>query len=246
MPSPDQERPAKAPFLLGGTLSLLALLLLLAFSHLLAHRPPENDTPLLDVPLIVLDEPPPPPPPAEAEPPSEPPPPPAEVAPSRDLTLPTLPPPDLAQIEPGLQTFPLLSSAPQAPRTLSPTPSPRRSAVVPRQPSPSAPRTPPAPPRPRGPVSASELDAGLRPLSVPRYIFPRALERRGIRRGTVTFVIEVNPSGRTRVLRVLGSTHPELIATGRKVAGGIRFSRPTVNGQAVTATYRLPLVLEAP
>lgn len=175
--------------------------------------------------------PPPPPPPEEPPPELLPPPPPAltQISTLPDPTRVAVPKAELPMaIDTPVEDFFADLSPP-------PLPSPPRPAPQPK------PLRPPPPPTH---YQASELDGVPQLLSHGSTVFPSALARRGIRRGTVVLEVEIATSGSVQVRRVVSSTHPELVAAARRVAAGARFTPPKHQGRAVKALMRWPITIE--
>lgn len=192
-------------------------------------------------------EPPPPPPPPEEPPPDAPPPPPALT------NVSTLPDPTRVPI-PHAQV-PMDITAPTenfftdlAPAPLPVAPAPVRTRTVPKpsapSPAPATTRRPNPPPAAKSHYNANELDGTPRLLRHGSASFPSSLARKGVTRGSVTFEVELSTSGSVSIRRVVSSTHPELVASARRVASGARFTPPRKNGQPVKAIMRWPIVIE--
>lgn len=79
-----------------------------------------------------------------------------------------------------------------------------------------------------------------------RFSFPKDLLRRGVRRGQVVVLIEIDKSGRAKVLEVVSASHSQLIPIAKRLVSMAQYSPVTVSGEPVVASGRWPVVLEAP
>ncbi len=227
-----------------GIAAACFLLAVLALARLLVVRVEVPDLTIREIEVTTIEEPPPPPP---VEPPPDAPPPPPALTDVADIPDPALVPVPKAEapmdITLPVETF--FSDVPPAPLPEVPAESPR-----PRpQPAKPAPTTRPAPPRPPAPVAKShyqvnELDGTPRLLRHGSAQFPPALARRGVARGTVVLEVELSTGGSVSVRRVISSSHPELVAPARRVAGSSRFTPPTRRGQPVKAIMRWPITIQ--
>ena len=181
-------------------------------------------------------EPPPPPPPLE-DIPDTPPPPPSlmEVSALPDSTMVPIP----KALVPMDITAPLEDFF----TDLAPAPLPTRIAPA-SKPAYSKPDRPKLPPAVKSQYTASELDGMPRVLRHGTATFPSSLARRGINRGTVVFRITISASGAVSIQGVVSSTHPELIASARRVATGARFTPPLHNGKPVKAVMNWPIIIK--
>lgn len=98
-------------------------------------------------------------------------------------------------------------------------------------------------PRQRMTFTSSDLDDSPRLVYRPEVDFPEALEQLGIEEGKVTFDILITSEGNVRVLRVLESDYPQLVAVARSYVSRFRFSPPQRGGRAVNAAFKLPVIL---
>lgn len=89
-----------------------------------------------------------------------------------------------------------------------------------------------------------DLAEAPRLINQPRFRFPADLARRGVNEGKVIVEIDILPSGRARLRRIISSTHRELEPAAREIVESARFTKPTVDGQAQTVRGRFPLVLQ--
>ncbi len=94
--------------------------------------------------------------------------------------------------------------------------------------------------------SFGDLRENPRILHVPAVRFPDSLIRRGVRRGEVVLLIEIDPDGKARVERVISCSHPELESLAIDTVHRSRFTIPRVEGRAVRVKGRWPLVFHAP
>ncbi|MGA0900801.1 MAG: TonB family protein, partial [Luteolibacter sp.] len=175
-------------------------------------------------------------PPPEEEPPPElipPPPPPAltQISALPDLARVPLPKADLPMdIKAPVENFFADLAPPPLPTVQEPAPSPVRQPV--------------RPPSPPSYYQTRDLDGIPRLLSHGSAVFPSSLARRGVTRGTVVLEVEIDTKGGVLVRRVVSSTHQELVAAARRVAGPARFTPPQRRGKAVKALMRWPITIE--
>lgn len=225
----------KVPSIIVGIAAAGVLLALLALTRLLVPRVEATGLELREVELAPLPEPPPPPP--DEAPPVAPPLPPllTEVSALPDPTRVAVPKAEVP-MDVRLPVDPFFTDLAPAP-----LPQPVARREVPRAgPAPTAPRPAPAA---KSVFDLGELDGRpqlIRHISVP---FPRSLTRRGVSEGTVIFEIEINEEGAVKVRRMVSSTHPELVASARRVAASARFTPPTRHGQPVKAIMRWPITI---
>ena len=92
--------------------------------------------------------------------------------------------------------------------------------------------------------SSGELDGRPRLIRTGSTVFPSALSRKGVTRGTVTLEVELSERGSVRVRRVISATHPELVSAAKRVAAGSRYTAPRKNGRAVKAIMRWPITIK--
>jgi len=225
-------------------LAAAALLLgVLGLARLMVVRVNIPDLDVREIDIATFEEPPPPPPPDEP-PPDAPPPPPAlmEVSQVPDPSRVPIPKAEVPMdITLPVETF--FSDLPPAP-----LPEP---AVVRNKPAPVVRSRPEAQPKPVAPppitkshYNVSELDGSPRLLRHGSATFPADLARKGVSQGTVVLEIELSTGGAVSVRRVVSSTHPELIATAKRVASASRFTPPTRRGQPVRAVMRWPITIK--
>jgi len=89
-----------------------------------------------------------------------------------------------------------------------------------------------------------DLSEAPRLINQPRFRFPSQLARRGIDEGKVIVEIDILPSGRAELRRIISSTHPELEDAAREIVRAARFTKPEVNGRPQTVRGRFPLILQ--
>ncbi|MDC0088083.1 energy transducer TonB [Akkermansiaceae bacterium] len=89
--------------------------------------------------------------------------------------------------------------------------------------------------------SAGEIDQKLVLKYSPKVTFPRSVKDTD--EGRVVVDITILPSGKTKLVAVVSSTHPDFIPLAKRLADGSRFSKPSHKGQPVTVTKRWPIVI---
>ena len=92
----------------------------------------------------------------------------------------------------------------------------------------------------------ADLNTKPRIMNAPSVIYPRELIRRGVHEGRVLALIEINPQGRARVLKILAASEPRLVAAAKEVIRKARFSPPKVGGEIRTVRGEWPIILRAP
>jgi len=104
---------------------------------------------------------------------------------------------------------------------------------------------PPAPPREvvKSHYSSGELDSTPRALRQGSFHWP--LSAKGTT-GTVKLLLEINTSGRVKVLSVLSSTDPKLVSPAKRVATGSRYTSPTYRGRPVKTKFYKTYHLQKP
>lgn len=83
-------------------------------------------------------------------------------------------------------------------------------------------------------------------INRPRIQFPRELIRRGILKGRVVALIEIDEKGRANIVEILSSSHPQLVEPAREVIRQAQFTKPLVNGVAQKVRGEWPILLRAP
>lgn len=207
-----------------------------------------KDTPefeIREVETAALPEPPPPPPEEVVEDDAPPPPPPAlaDLAPAMDVSRPALPAMTV-KIDPTMPVDTFFTDQPPAPlpKPVVKRPAAKPKVSQPRVKSPRRPRVRVAPPKPKSQYSIGELDRKPRLLRNPSVRFPSSI--RNADRGRVVVRVAILPSGRSRFLSVVSSTHPALIPAARRIAGGSRFTPPTRQGKPVKAVMTWPIIIK--
>jgi TonB family protein len=92
-----------------------------------------------------------------------------------------------------------------------------------------------------------ELEERPRLINRPRLIFPRELERRGVREVKVIAQIVIDETGRTQVEKIISSSydHPSVERAARQTISQARYTVPRRDGQPVKATRRFQLKMES-
>lgn len=83
-------------------------------------------------------------------------------------------------------------------------------------------------------------------VNLPRINYPRELIRRGIKKGQVVLIIQIDKTGKARLEQIISSTHSQLEPVAKDVVRQVRFTPPTINGTPVTVRGEWPLFLQAP
>lgn len=220
---------------IAGIVASAVLLAVLGVSRLFTIERVVPDLAVREVETVMFQ--PPPPPPLEEVPPDAPPPPPAltEVSAIPDPTRVPIP---LARVPMDI-TAPVenfFSDTPPEPLPLAPPPVQARPAI----------KAPPIQPAPavKSHYLENELDGIPRLLRHGSAVFPPSLARQGVKRGTVTFEVELSTSGFVSIRRVVSSTHPELVTPARRVAEKARFTTPLRDGKAVKAIMHWTITIE--
>lgn len=217
--------------ILIGLAGSLALLAVLGFSRLFNIEVAEVDLTVREVEVATLT--PPPPPPLEEPPPELTPPPPPSLTQINALPDPTRVPVPQAELPMDFKV-----PVEEFHADLDPAPLP-----TPAEPKPPVGR-PVRPPSPPSHFNVTDLDGMPRLLAHGDAVFPSALARRGVRRGTVVLEVEIATTGAVSVRRVVSSTHSELIGPARRVAATARFTPPKHKGRVVKAVMRWPITIE--
>ncbi len=214
-----------------GIVGSLAMLAVLGFSRLFNSELVEPELTLRELEFATLS--PPPPPPIE-EPPSElaPPPPPTLTQ------IIALPDPTRVAVPQAELPMDIEASVEEFYADLQPAPLP-----TPPEPKPPV-RVPTGPLGPPSRIHVNQLDGMPRLLSHGNAVFPSSLARRGVRQGTVVLEVEIDTTGKVRVLSTVSSTHHELVPAARRVAEPGRFTPPTYKGRVVKAVMRWPITIK--
>ena len=219
------------PIFLGTAITAILLAMLVA-TRMMVLTTPATEYEVRKIDTVSLPEPLPPAPDEAVEDDIPPPPPPAlaELTTILDVNQPAIAVSPL-KIDPKLAVETFFSDLP---------PSPLPQPVVKRPaPKPAVPTTPKGPGRPKikyAPVrksqySIGELDQKPRLLRNPSVNFPRSI--RNAKSGRVVVRVAILPSGRSRFLSVVSTTHPALVSPARRIANGSRFTPPTRHGKPV-------------
>ncbi len=210
----------------------------LVMTRLMVHEPDEKVFEITEI--SVASEPEPPTPEPEEVPPEDAPPPPPSVADlqiTQDVARPAMMMSEL-KFDPSLSVETFFSDTPPSPIAV-PKPAPKPKAVAP----PAKPKSK-ASPKPRSTYSVGELDSAPRLLHAPSITYPSALTRRGVRSVRVTVEVEIDTSGRTRLVGKVNSPHRELIPQATRIANGSRFTVPTHKGKPVKVRMRWPITIK--
>jgi len=227
---------------LGIAITAILLAMLVA-TRMMVLTTPSEEFEVRDIDTVELAEPPPPAPEEEVVEDLPPPPPPAlaDLAVTLDMSQPAIPVSPM-KVDPSLAVDTFFSDLP-------PSPLPRPVVKRPKAKS-NGPKGLKSISRPRvkhiAPVksqySIGELDQKPRLLRNPSVSFPRSI--RNAKSGRVTVRIAILPSGRSRFISVISSTHPALIPLARRIANGSRFTPPTRQGKAVKAVMTWPITIK--
>jgi protein TonB len=220
------------------------LLAVLGLARLFVVQSDIPDLELREIETITFE--PPPPPPPQQPTPTAPPPPPALTSVS------SLPDPTRVPIPQAQVPMDITAAVENFYTDLAPAPLPVASKTPPLRPRSSSEQLfkkeenyRPAPTLAANSVyDSSELDGTPRLLRHGSASFPSSLARKGVSSGTVVFEVELSTSGAVTVLRVISSTHSELVDPARRVASGARFTEPMHNGQPVKAVMRWPITVQ--
>lgn len=91
-----------------------------------------------------------------------------------------------------------------------------------------------------------DLSQPPRYLTTPRLIYPKELIRRGILRGTVILLIEIDEKGKAKPLEVVSADYPQLIREAMNIVTKTPFTVPMVNGAPKKVTGEWKITLQAP
>lgn len=225
-----------------GIATTAVLLAVLVATRLMVLTTAEKEFEIREIDTVSLPEP--PPPPAEEIPEEDVPPPPppvlVDLRATPDVSQPALPVSTL-KIDPRLAVDSFFSDQPPSPLSTIAKPRPRP-VTKPSQPRSPRPAVKAAPPKPKSQYSLGELDRKPRLIRNPSVSFPRSI--RNASSGRVVVRVAIQPSGRSRFLSVVSSTHPALIPLARKIANGSRFTPPTRQGRPVKAVMSWPITIK--
>ncbi len=220
-----------------GLVTTSLLLALLALSRLLNTHEKEI-VEISPVEIITLESSPPPPKLSEPEEPEDTPPPPAPKVEFPDM-VDDFDAPEMAlsltriDLRTPIQSF-NTSSAPAA------LPVIRKIA-----PKPSAPTKPTIqkPVAKKSYYSSGELDGIPQTIRMGGFRWPSHANGTA---GKIKLLLEINESGRVRVISVVSSTNSSLNTSAKRVAAGSRFTSPRKNGQKVKARFYKTYNLKKP
>ena len=85
-----------------------------------------------------------------------------------------------------------------------------------------------------------ELDRNPNVLKRGTLHYPTRLKRQGLE-GEVKLLIQIDETGRVKVLEVVSSTHPDFIEPSKKAAEGSTYEPPQRNGEPVKVQFYLPV-----
>jgi len=237
-----------------GLATTLLLVSLLAISRAL-NTPKSKIIALTEVEVIDLEEPPPPPDLSEPEEPEDLPPPPTPKI-EFPNALDDLDAPEIAlslnriDLTTPIEAFHTDSAPAKMPTIQKPKPAPKKTTPKlkpkPKKTYPTKPQKRPSPPKPqptKAYYSAGELDSKPRVIRTGKFRWPSGAKGT---RGTVTLLLEINESGRVRVISVVSSTNSALNTAAKRVASGSKFTAPRKNGQKVKTRFYKPYVLQKP
>jgi len=225
-----------------GLVTTSLLLALLALSRLLNSHEKEI-VEISPVEIVTLDSSPPPPELSEPEEPEDTPPPPAPKVEFPDM-VDDFDAPEMAlsltriDLRTPIQSF-NTSSAPAAlpiVRKIVPEPS------APAKPTYEKP-TIPKPVAKKSYYSSGELDGIPQTIRMGGFRWPSHATGTT---GRIKLLLEINESGRVRVISVVSSTNSSLNTSAKRVAVGSRFTSPRKNGQKVKARFYKTYNLKKP
>ena len=225
-----------------GLVTTSLLLALLALSRLLNSHEKEI-VEISPVEIVTLDSSPPPPELSEPEEPDDTPPPPAPKVEFPDM-VDDFDAPEMAlsltriDLRTPIQSF-NTSSAPAAlpiVRKIIPEPS------APAKPTYEKP-TIPKPVAKKSYYSSGELDGIPQTIRMGGFRWPSHATGTT---GRIKLLLEINESGRVRVISVVSSTNSSLNTSAKRVAVGSRFTSPRKNGQKVKARFYKTYNLKKP
>lgn len=215
-----------------GTAITAILLAMLVATRMMVLTTPATEYEVREIETVSLPEPLPPAPDEAVEDDIPPPPPPAlaDLSVTLDVSQPAIAISPI-KVDPQLAVETFFSDLP---------PSPLPKPVVKRPTAkPSILKTPKGParpimkhaPAPKSQYSIGELDQKPRLLRNPSVSFPRSI--RNAKSGRVVVRVAILPSGRSRFLSVVSTTHPALVSPAKRIANGSRFTPPTRHGKPV-------------
>ena len=221
---------------ISGVLVTILLVTVIAGARLIGVDESQELVVMNDV--EVMDITPPPPPPDLTEPePEEPEPDPMQMpasAPSLDVPV-DVPAFDMPTVAPSLNKMSLTTPMHSFHVDSGPAQLPVEKPVV-RVKSSSKKTTKPkiTSAKPKSVYSTGELDRLPRARRVGRLVWPRGVSAKS---ATVRLLIEIDTSGKVRVVRVVSSTNASVNDAAKKVATGSLYTVPTYRGKAVKTQF---------
>ncbi len=88
--------------------------------------------------------------------------------------------------------------------------------------------------------SMHELDRNPGVIKRGNLVYPPHLRRKGLE-GEVKLLVQINETGKVRVLETVSATHPDFVEASRKAAEGSVYEAPTRNGKPVKVEFYLPV-----
>jgi TonB family protein len=85
-----------------------------------------------------------------------------------------------------------------------------------------------------------ELDKNPAVIKRGSLIYPSHLRRKGLE-GEVKLLVQINETGRVKVLETVSATHPDFVDASRKAAEASVYEPPTRNGKPVKVQFYLPV-----
>ncbi len=88
--------------------------------------------------------------------------------------------------------------------------------------------------------SMHDLDRNPEVIKRGNLVYPAHLRRKGLE-GEVKLLVQINETGRVKVLETVSATHPDFVEASRKAAEGSVYAPPTRNGKPVKVEFYLPV-----
>ncbi len=88
--------------------------------------------------------------------------------------------------------------------------------------------------------SMHELDRNPGVITRGSLVYPSHLRRKGLE-GEVKLLVQINESGRVKVLETVSATHPDFVEPSHHAAEGSIYEAPTRNGKPVKVEFYLPV-----
>ena len=85
-----------------------------------------------------------------------------------------------------------------------------------------------------------ELDRNPGVIKRGSLVYPSHLRRKGLE-GEVKLLVQINETGRVKVLETVSATHPDFVSASRKAAESSIYEPPTKNGKPVKVEFHLPV-----